>query len=52
VAKVKTEPAVRNVLLDAMLSAIKMINGMIYALRQEYNKQGKAGSPNRTKTKS
>jgi putative transposase len=36
VAKVDAKPAAREVLLEAMLSATKVFNGMIYALRQEY----------------
>ncbi len=40
VAKVEAEPAAQNVLLDAMLCATKTYNGMIYALRQEYEQAG------------
>lgn len=40
VAKVEAEPAARDVLLDAMLCATKTFNGMIYALRQEYEQTG------------
>ena len=42
VAKVDAKPAAREVLLDAMLSATKVFNGMIYALRQEYEQTGES----------
>src|SRR5512138_3766722 len=40
VAKVEAEPADREVLLDAMLCATKTYNGLIYTLRQEYDRTG------------
>jgi putative transposase len=42
VAKVAVEPAAQTVLLDAMLCATKVYNGLIYALRQEYEQTGKS----------
>lgn len=40
VAKVAAEPAAREVLLDAMLCATKVFNGLIYTLRQAYEQTG------------
>jgi IS605 OrfB family transposase len=42
VAKVEAEPAAREVLLDAMLCGTKVYNGLIYELRQEYERTGKS----------
>jgi putative transposase len=42
VAKVAADPAAQAVLLDAMLCATKVYNGLIYALRQEYEQTGKS----------
>ena len=42
VAKVAVEPAAQAVLLDAMLCATKVYNGLIYALRQEYEQTEKS----------
>lgn len=42
VAKVEAEPAAQVVLFDAMLCSTKVYNGLIYALRQEYEQTGKS----------